>query len=102
MSGVPEIDIRADLVDLYVRPSVLTDLERSRFVICLASAVGANTVVHIVICSFSCSANVITSVLSMLSEHLSLKTQHPAFVLDVHSRMIVGWQIATHLRTELV
>jgi putative transposase len=25
-----------------------------------------------------------------------------AFVLDVYSRMIVGWQIATHLRTELV
>jgi putative transposase len=25
-----------------------------------------------------------------------------AFVLDAHSRMIVGWQLATHLRTELV
>lgn len=25
-----------------------------------------------------------------------------AFVLDVHSRVIVGWQIANHLRTELV
>jgi putative transposase len=25
-----------------------------------------------------------------------------AFVLDVHSRMIVGWQIANHLRTDLV
>ncbi len=25
-----------------------------------------------------------------------------AFVLDVHSRVIVGWQIAPHLRTELV
>jgi putative transposase len=25
-----------------------------------------------------------------------------AFVLDVYSRAIVGWQIATHLRTELV
>jgi putative transposase len=25
-----------------------------------------------------------------------------AFVLDVYSRMIVGWQIATHVRTELV
>ena len=25
-----------------------------------------------------------------------------AFVLDVYSRMIVGWQLATHLRTELV
>jgi putative transposase len=25
-----------------------------------------------------------------------------AFVLDVHSRMIVGWQIAGHLRTDLV
>jgi len=25
-----------------------------------------------------------------------------AFVLDVYSRVIVGWQIATHLRTELV
>jgi transposase InsO family protein len=25
-----------------------------------------------------------------------------SFVLDVYSRMIVGWQIATHLRTELV
>lgn len=25
-----------------------------------------------------------------------------AFVLDVHSRVIVGWQIASHLRTELV
>jgi len=24
-----------------------------------------------------------------------------AFVLDVHSRMIVGWQIADHMRTEL-
>jgi putative transposase len=25
-----------------------------------------------------------------------------AFVLDVHSRMIVGWQIPGHLRTDLV
>ena len=25
-----------------------------------------------------------------------------AFILDVYSRMIVGWQLATHLRTELV
>jgi putative transposase len=25
-----------------------------------------------------------------------------AFILDVRSRMIVGWQLATHLRTELV
>lgn len=25
-----------------------------------------------------------------------------AFVLDVHSRVIVGWQIANHLRTDLV
>lgn len=25
-----------------------------------------------------------------------------AFILDVHSRMIVGWQIATHMRTQLV
>jgi putative transposase len=25
-----------------------------------------------------------------------------AFILDVYSRMIVGWQIATHMRTELV
>ncbi len=25
-----------------------------------------------------------------------------AFILDVFSRAIVGWQIATHLRTELV
>ena len=25
-----------------------------------------------------------------------------AFVLDVYSRVIVGWQIASHLRTELV
>lgn len=25
-----------------------------------------------------------------------------AFVLDVHSRMIVGWQLANHLRTDLV
>ena len=25
-----------------------------------------------------------------------------AFILDVHSRMIVGWQIATHMRAELV
>ncbi|TXR99715.1 hypothetical protein EAO73_27525 [Streptomyces sp. col6] len=24
-----------------------------------------------------------------------------AFVLDVHSRMIVGWQVANHMRTEL-
>jgi excisionase family DNA binding protein len=34
--------------DLYMRPSVLADLERSLFVTCQASAVGANTVVHIV------------------------------------------------------
>ena len=34
--------------DLYVCPSVLADLERLRFVTCQASAVGANTVVHIV------------------------------------------------------
>ena len=25
-----------------------------------------------------------------------------AFILDVHSRMIVGWQLANHLRTDLV
>ncbi len=25
-----------------------------------------------------------------------------AFILDVFSRMIVGWQLATHMRTELV
>ncbi|MBA2557462.1 MAG: DDE-type integrase/transposase/recombinase [Chloroflexi bacterium] len=25
-----------------------------------------------------------------------------AFIIDVYSRMIVGWQLATHLRTELV
>ena len=25
-----------------------------------------------------------------------------AFVLDVYSRMIVGWELASHLRTELV
>ncbi len=25
-----------------------------------------------------------------------------AFILDCHSRMIVGWQLATHMRTELV
>lgn len=25
-----------------------------------------------------------------------------AFILDVYSRMIVGWQLATHMRTELV
>ncbi len=25
-----------------------------------------------------------------------------AFILDVYSRMIVGWQLATHLRTDLV
>ena len=25
-----------------------------------------------------------------------------AFILDCYSRMIVGWQLATHLRTELV
>jgi putative transposase len=25
-----------------------------------------------------------------------------AFILDCHSRMLVGWQLATHLRTELV
>ena len=25
-----------------------------------------------------------------------------AFILDVYSRRIVGWQIATHMRTELV
>ena len=24
-----------------------------------------------------------------------------AFVLDVYSRMIVGWQVANHMRTEL-
>ncbi len=24
-----------------------------------------------------------------------------AFVLDVYSRMIVGWQLATHMRTDL-
>jgi len=34
--------------DLYMRPSVLADLERSLFVTCQASAVGANTIVHIV------------------------------------------------------
>jgi transposase InsO family protein len=27
---------------------------------------------------------------------------HLAFVLDCYSRMIVGWQLATHMRTELV
>jgi len=27
---------------------------------------------------------------------------HLAFVLDCYSRMIVGWQLATHLRTDLV
>lgn len=27
---------------------------------------------------------------------------HLAFVLDCHSRMLVGWQLATHMRTELV
>lgn len=27
---------------------------------------------------------------------------HLAFILDVYSRMIVGWQIATHMRAELV
>ena len=27
---------------------------------------------------------------------------HVAFILDVHSRMIVGWQLADHLRTDLV
>ncbi len=25
-----------------------------------------------------------------------------AFILDVYSRMIVGWQLATHMRAELV
>lgn len=25
-----------------------------------------------------------------------------AFILDCHSRMIVGWQLATHMRVELV
>jgi putative transposase len=25
-----------------------------------------------------------------------------AFILDCYSRMIVGWQLATHMRTELV
>jgi putative transposase len=25
-----------------------------------------------------------------------------AFILDVHSRKVVGWSMATHLRTELV
>jgi transposase InsO family protein len=27
---------------------------------------------------------------------------YAAFILDVHSRMIVGWQLANHLRTDLV
>lgn len=27
---------------------------------------------------------------------------YPAFILDCYSRMIVGWQLATHLRTDLL
>ena len=27
---------------------------------------------------------------------------YAAFILDVHSRMIVGWQLANHMRTDLV
>jgi transposase InsO family protein len=30
------------------------------------------------------------------------KNVYLAFILDCYSRMIVGWQLATHLRTDLV